>query len=126
MGFFDNIKNMFTSIGGIINTGKGLTGLHGLSWQNKMADNAFDYLNNEEKKDLSNPRLRQALLPMMTPMTYSISYIKSSNSLTGLDLMNLINFLEKPGMKSLSTKYFLRNMIRGMTHIRGMRKVIYS
>ena len=50
MGFFDNIKNMFTSIGGIINTGKGLTGLHGLSWQNKMADNAFDYLNNEEKK----------------------------------------------------------------------------
>ena len=50
MGFFDNIKNMFTSTGGIINTGKGLTGLHGLSWQNKMADNAFDYLNNEEKK----------------------------------------------------------------------------
>lgn len=50
MGFFDNIKNMFTSVGGIINTGKGLTGLHGLSWQNKMADNAFDYLNNEEKK----------------------------------------------------------------------------
>lgn len=50
MGFFDNIKNMFTSIGGIINTGKGLTGLHGLSWQNKIADNAFDYLNNEEKK----------------------------------------------------------------------------